>query len=87
MSKTVERSGKSSLTLHVDDHEATELMTVYYSTNQRHVVETFISVVSVSRLMASSSLQVPKIVKSGYVLFASSPPYSLRAVNKTRRQE
>jgi hypothetical protein len=37
--------------------------------------------------MANSSLQVLKIVKSGYVLFASSPPYSLRAVNKTREEE
>jgi hypothetical protein len=64
-----------------------QLMIVYYSTNLQHVVETFISVVSVSRLMASSSLQVPKIVKSGYVLFLFTPPYSLRAVNKPRREE
>jgi len=45
---------------------------VYYSTNLRHVVEISISVVSVSRLMESSSLQVLKIVKSGYVLSPDS---------------
>lgn len=47
---------------------------MYCSTNQRHVAEISISVVSVSRLMASSSLQVPKIVKSGYVNFQSHHP-------------
>jgi hypothetical protein len=87
MSRMVERSGRSSLPLHVDDHEATELMTVYYSTNLQHVAEISISVVSVSRPMANSSLQVLKIVKSGYVLFASSPPYSLRSVKRPREEE
>jgi hypothetical protein len=64
-----------------------QLMIVYYSTNQRHVAETSISVVSVSRLMANSSLQVLKIVKSGYVLFLFTPPYSLRAVNTTSERK
>ena len=41
---------------------------MYCSTSLRHVAEISISVVSVSLLMESSSLQVLKIVKSGYVL-------------------
>jgi hypothetical protein len=59
-----------------------ELMTVYYSMNQRHVVETSISVVSVSRLMANSSLQVLKIVKSGYVLSHLPHPFLPKTINK-----
>lgn len=69
------------------DHVGTELMTVYYSTNQRHVAEIFISVVSVSHLMANSLLQVLKIVKSGYVLFLFTPPYHIIHCDWPRKQE
>lgn len=49
------------------------LMIVYYSMNLLHAVEIFIFEVSVSHPMGNIWLLVPRIVKSGYVLFILRP--------------